>query len=130
MMLPQLDGKTPKGVGRVSVVNASLELVYDIFVHYGPEIEHRPDPQRLNLGVRYNDIKPESGAQLYEDVLDALRSIFGKGGVLVAHDFRSDARMLKGLSFSGYDTKDTQDISEYRELNNWKPPALTMLTRS
>ena len=64
MMLPQPDGTKPKGVGRVSVVNEKLELIYDTFVHYGPEIEHQFDLQRLNLGVKYNDIKPENGAQL------------------------------------------------------------------
>lgn len=58
---PQCDGRIPKGIGRVSVVNEKLELVYDTFVHYGDR-PHRPDPQFLNLGVKYKDIKPENGA--------------------------------------------------------------------
>ena len=44
------------------MVNASLELVYDTFVHYGPDREHRPDPHHRNLGVKYEDIKLENGA--------------------------------------------------------------------
>jgi hypothetical protein len=60
VMLPQPDNSKPKGVGRVSVVNASLELVYDTFVHYGLDVEHRPDPQHLKLGVKYQDIKISS----------------------------------------------------------------------
>lgn len=44
------------------MVNEKLELVYDTFVHYGDR-PPRPDPQFLNLGVKYNDIKPENGAQ-------------------------------------------------------------------
>jgi hypothetical protein len=99
-MLPQPDNTKPKGVGRVSVVNEKMELIYDAFVHYGPEIEHRPDPQRLNLGVKYQDIMPENGAQLHEDVLEALKTMFDKSGGLVAHDFKSDRRMLKDMSFS------------------------------
>jgi hypothetical protein len=128
-MLPQPDNSKPKGVGRVSVVNASLELVYDTFVHYGPDVEHRPDPQHLKLGVKYQDIKPENGAQLHKDVIKTLRAIFDKSGVLVAHAFESDRRMLKDLDFSGYEIKDTQDVSEYQALNDWKPPSLKMLTQ-
>jgi hypothetical protein len=134
LMLPQSDNSKPKGVGRVSVVNEKLELVYDTFVHYGPNREHRPDPQVLKMGVKYQDIRPENGAQLYEDVLKALKTIFDKSGGrqdkiggLVAHDFLSDRRMLKDLDFSSYKWHDTQDVSEYRALNDGNPPGLKML---
>ena len=127
LMLPKTDGSKPKGVGRISVVNEKLELVYDTFVHYGPEVDHRPDPQRLNLGVKGEDIRPENGAQLYLYVLDTLKTIFDKSGGLVAHDFWSDRRMLKDLDFSNYERHDTQSVDDYRALNNGNPPGLTML---
>jgi hypothetical protein len=135
LKLPQKDGSFPKGVGRVSVVNEKLELVYDTFVHYG-DIPHIPDDQRFNLGVKPADIKPENGAQLYKDVLDALKTIFDKSGGrqdktggLVAHDFLSDRRMLRDLDFSPYKWHDTQDVSHYRALNNGNPPGLQMLAQ-
>jgi DNA polymerase III epsilon subunit-like protein len=126
MMLAPVDGKIPKGVGRVSVVNEKLELVYDTFVHYGDR-PHRPDPQYLNLGVKTADIKPYNGAQLYEDVLEALKALFDKSGGLVAHDFRSDMRMLDDLDFSDYERHDTQNVQAYCALNRNKPPGLSML---
>jgi hypothetical protein len=43
----QADHNELRGVGRIPAVNASLELFYDTFVHYGPDREHRLDPQRL-----------------------------------------------------------------------------------
>ena len=58
----QADHSELRAVGRIPVVNASLELVYDTFVHYGPDREHRPDPHHRNLGVKYEDIKLENGA--------------------------------------------------------------------
>jgi hypothetical protein len=124
--LPRTDGKDKRGVGRISVVNASLELVYDTFVYYADR-DHRPDPQHLKMGITYEDIKPVNGAQRYQDVIDTLKAIFDQSGVLVAHDFLSDSRMLDDLDFSAYDVKDTQHVSEYRELNDWNPPALVML---
>jgi hypothetical protein len=125
-MLAPVHGKIPKGIGRVSVVNEKLELVYDTFVHY-EDRPHRPDPQFLNLGVKTADIKPYNGAQLYEDVLEALKALFNKSGGLVAHAFRSDASMLKDLDFSDYDCHDTQDVQAYYALNRNKPPGLSML---
>jgi hypothetical protein len=109
------------------VVNEKLELVYDTFVHYGPEVPHQPDAQRLKLGVTTADIKPENGAQLYGDFLKVLKTIFDKSGELVAHNFRSDRRMLKDLDFSGYECYDTRNVSDYRDLNNGNPPGLRML---
>lgn len=127
MMLPQPDGTISKGVGRVSVVNEKLELIYDTFVHYGHNVEHRPDPQRLKFGVKYADIRPENGAQLYREVLAALKTIFDKSGGLIAHDFWSDRSMLRDLDFSNYEIHDTQSVSYYQALNNNNPPGLQML---
>jgi hypothetical protein len=72
------------------VANEKLELVYDTIVHYGDR-PHRPDPQFLNLGVKYKDIKPENGAQLYEDVLEALKAVVSLPTILPRVSSRTKA---------------------------------------
>lgn len=101
-------GKEKRGVGRVSIVNTSGQVIYDTFVYYPADVAHRPSPQRLKLGVKYNDIKPENGAQAHADVLEAVKSVFDKSGIVVGHAVHEDIRMLRPLSFDGCTVHCTQ----------------------
>ncbi|KAI7459570.1 hypothetical protein KC351_g17643 [Hortaea werneckii] len=58
VILEEEVGASKKGLGRVSTVNSEGQAVYDTFVYYPEDVPHRPPPQRLKLGVKYNDIKP------------------------------------------------------------------------
>jgi len=123
-MLPQADGSKPRGCGRVSVVNEELELIYDTFVHYGPDVKHNVDAPKLNLGVYKADIQPENGAQLYTDVLEILKTAFDKSGVIVGHSIQSDIRMLRDLDWYPYRLHDTQRSKEFRETSGQNQPGL------
>lgn len=113
MYLPKKSGKASRGVGRISIVNANLDVIYDTFVYYPKHFDARPDPQRLKMGVTYNDVKPSNGAQPHAKVLAAVKKIFDKSGAIVGHSFDSDINMLRGIDFSPYTVHDTQDVAEY-----------------
>lgn len=61
--------------------NASTTLS----IYYPKGVAHRPDPQRLNLGVKYKDILPQNGAQPHAKVLEAIKAIFDKSGIIIGH---------------------------------------------
>lgn len=63
VILPLETGKARKGLGRVLIVAEDGTPLYDTFAYYPASYQARPHPQRLKLGVKYNDIKPENGAQ-------------------------------------------------------------------
>jgi RNA exonuclease 4 len=110
VLLPQNVGREKCGIGRVSMTNVDGKVVYDSFVHYPDDVEHRPSPQRLCLGVKYKDIMPKNGAQPHAKVLADAKSVFDKSGIIVAHAASNDTNMLRGIDFSGYVIRDTQDL--------------------
>lgn len=96
------------GVGRCSIVNVDGQVVYDTFVYYSDDVNHRPSPQWLKLGVKHKDILPKYGAQPHAQVLAAAKAVFDKSGIVVAHAAINDERMLCPLDFSPYRSKNTR----------------------
>lgn len=119
------------GVGCCSIVNVDGQVVYDTFVYYPKDVEHRPSPQWLKLGVKYKDIVPENGAQPHAEVLANAKAIFDNSGVVIAHAAINDERMLYPLDFSAYMVRDTQNFVEYRNNDRRRSvAALSMLASS
>lgn len=111
VQLPNEEGWRKQGCGRVSIVNEKEEVIYDTFVHYGRNVEHRPPPQHRKLGVTYNDIKPKYGAIHINEVHHAVRKIFdrlGSTGIVVGHAMINEMRYLRDLDWFKYQTRDTQ----------------------
>lgn len=127
MLLPQETGARKSGVGRISIVNTNGEVIYDTFVYCPDDVEHRPSPQWLKMGVKYNDIKPGNGAQPHAEVLKTAAAIFKKSSIMIAYDVNSDLKMLRGLETDGFTTRDTQRQYSCR---GWSRPALRDLASS
>ena len=120
VILHDESGWRRKGLARFTACvngNGKGPLALDTFVYYPADVPHRPPPQRLNLGVKYNDIKPKNGAQPIEQVLDMARQIFDKSGFVVGHALKNDMEMLRGLPWEDYTLRDTQLLPEYRQLS-------------
>lgn len=66
------------------------------------------------LGVKWNDIKPQFGAQPLHKVLGDTTAILDKSGVVVAHDADADMNRLHQIYFSGYTVHDTQTYFKYQ----------------
>lgn len=110
VILPKNTGWRRHGVGRISIVNIDGQVIYDTFVHYPREVEARPSPQRLKLGVKYQDLFPSNGAQPHAAVLAAAKSVFDKSGIVVGHAAENDMQMLDGIDFDDYVVRDTQKM--------------------
>ncbi|KAM0713821.1 hypothetical protein Q7P37_010783 [Cladosporium fusiforme] len=96
---------------RLHLVTPGSPVAFDckglyLFENIGKE--KRGVGRRLKLGVKYNDIKPENGAQAHADVLEAVKSVFDKSGIVVGHAVHEDIWMLRPLSFGGYTIHCTQ----------------------
>lgn len=113
LLLPKNEGWRKTGLGRVSIVNMRGQVIYDTFVYYPSDVEHRPPPQYLGLGVKYKDIRPENGAQSHAKVLTAVKSIFDKSGIVIAHAAHNDIQMLDGIDFDPYVVRDTQCMTGF-----------------
>ena len=85
VLLPDEESIGKCGVGRLSITNEKGEVVYDVFAHYPSNVNHRPPPQKLRLGVKYKDIMPVHGARPISEVLANTRKIFAKSGVVICH---------------------------------------------
>jgi hypothetical protein len=110
VLLVQNVGRRKCGVGRASIVDVNGDTIYDSFVFYPKDVEHRPSPQRLCLGVKYKDILAKNGAQAHAKVLADVKSVLDKSGIIVAHAARNDMQMLDGIDFANYVVRDTQDF--------------------
>ena len=114
VILDDEHGVEKKGLGRFSAVTENGDIILDTFVYYPEDVVHRPSPQRLKLGVKYNDIKPENGAQPIAQVLKWVQDILDKSGVVVGHAIQNEMHMLRGVSFEKLEIRDTHMYSEYR----------------
>lgn len=127
-MLIKDDQTKPRGCGRVSIVTEEGKVVYDTFVHYGPDVPHRVDRPDLRLGVLWSDIQPWNGAQLYGNVLKVLKTAFDKSGVIIGHSIKNDISMLRDLDWSSYRCHDTQLSNPLRDISGKRQPGLKGLT--
>ncbi|KAK4542674.1 hypothetical protein LTR36_006246 [Oleoguttula mirabilis] len=128
MILDGRQGDQNRGLGRVSVTKESDQIIYDTFVYYPADVPHRPDPQWLDLGVNYKDIKPENGAQPIGEVLENVQAIFDKSGFAVGHAFHNDMKMLRGVSLENVEVRDTQLLPEYTHHAKQGRPSLKDLS--
>ena len=132
------------GVGRLSITNEEGEVIYDVFAHYPSNINHRPPPQRLTLGVKYKDIMPVHGARPISEVLANAERIFAKSGIVICHACENEihyvsARELQttdgesidiyGFDLTQFRIHDTQMFEEYREFGagRQRKPRLAVL---
>ncbi|KAI7313518.1 hypothetical protein KC315_g11630 [Hortaea werneckii] len=129
VILEEEVGASKKGHGRVSIVNSEGQAVYDTFVYYPEDVPHRPPPQRLKLGVKYNDIKPTNGAQPISDVIKNVQALFDKAEIVVMHAASNDVQMLKGITWTKLTLYDTQTLPEYCRLTSPDRPSLKFLTK-
>ncbi|KAI7641971.1 hypothetical protein KC319_g13252, partial [Hortaea werneckii] len=129
VILEEEVGASKKGLGRVSIVNSEGQAVYDTFVYYPEDVPHRPPPQRLKLGVKYNDIKPANGAQLISDVIKNVQALFDKAEIVVMHAASNDVQMLKGITWTKLTLYDTQTLPEYAAYTSPDRPSLKFLSR-
>jgi hypothetical protein len=131
VLLPNEQSTGKSGVGRVSVVNESGEVIYDVFAYYPKDIEHRPSPQWLKLGVRYKDIMPRNGARPIGEILRNVERICQQAGAVVCHAIENEIHYvasatllkmdkkttvtIKGFDLTQFRTFDTQTFAEYRK---------------
>jgi hypothetical protein len=145
VLLPNEQSTGKSGVGRVSVVNESGEVIYDVFAYYPKDIEHRPSPQWLKLGVKYKDIMPRNRARPIGEILRNVERICQQAGAMVCHGIENEihymasATLLKmdkkttitirGFDLTQFRTFDTQMFAEYRKygLGDQKLPSLKNL---
>lgn len=128
MILDGEVGANKRGLGRFSAVNMRGQVALDTFCYYPADVPHRPDPQWLNLGVKYNDIKPENGAQPVVQVLAQVQAIIDKAGIVVVHAGKNDFQMLRDVDFSRVQVYDTQTLSEYIQYARRDVPSLSTLS--
>lgn len=112
-------------LGRVSVVREDGKLIYDTFAHYPNGVRTRCSPPRFQLSVRDADIEIENGAQPLEKVLNDLKAIFDKSGIVIGHAMHNEVVYTRGLNeltlkepiagidWSCYSMRDTQLTSQY-----------------
>lgn len=108
-----------KGCGRVSIVTESEEVVLDTFVHYGNRTDVRPPPQRLDLGVKWADIKPWNRARYIDQVTRDVTRIFDRTGLIVGHAVENEIHMLRDVPWENYQLRDTQQMF-WRETSSRK----------
>lgn len=108
VLLSREEGWRKNGCGRVSIVNEHEEVVYDTFVHYGRNVEHRPPPQSRKLGVEYNDIRPRNGAQHINQVTRVVTALLDRAGVVVGHAVKNEMQYLRDVPWERYQIRDTQ----------------------
>lgn len=114
VLLTDETGWEKNGCGRVSIVNENEEVVYDVFAHYGRHVNHRPPPHRLNLGVKYKDIKPWNGAIYINEVTRAVTRLFDRAGTVVGHAIQNEMQYLRDVPWEKYQTRDTQTMGFYQ----------------
>ena len=132
--LPHEEGMRKKGVGRLSIVTQRGEVVYDTFCYYPEEVDHRPAPKRLGLGVYWPDIKPWNGARPVEEALRHAQTACEKASAVVTHSLRNEVNYMRGgdlraineltlvettvnvggFLLQNFKTYDTQMFEEYR----------------
>lgn len=82
------------GVGRVSIVDKDGNIIYDVFVYYPEDVNHRPSPQWLKLGVKYKDIEARFGARPVAEVLANCERIFKIAGTVIVHAGENEIRYM------------------------------------
>lgn len=109
-------GKHIHRIGRISIVNDSGEVIYDVFVYYPQEegVIIKLPPENKQLGVYREDIKPWNGALPIADVEQIVRDII-KDCIVVGHAISNDIKVFSPWVFDGVKIRDTQMLAEYRQ---------------
>lgn len=118
-----------KGIGRISIVNEEGQVILDTFVYYPDWAGQKPG--WFKSGVSRQDLDPTVGANtndcnIYQrltelqnfaqpigEVLQGVKSIFDKSGVVVGHAIRNEQEWLRGLPWKDWQLRDTQAYSGF-----------------
>ncbi|KAK3634603.1 3'-5' exonuclease [Elasticomyces elasticus] len=127
VILDDETGKEKMGLGRISFTTIKGELIFDTFDYYSEDVAHRPNPQWLELGVKYKDILAENGARPHNEIIKDVQAIVDKSGFVIGHAFGNDMNMLRGVCFDKVKIRDTQAFSGFRQYAKDVDPSLADL---